>query len=194
MITNNINIAILASGNGTNAQRIIEYFSNFNQVTFPFILTNKENAFVRHRAESLNIPSIYMPNSAIRNSEIIIDLFEKYKIKWIILAGYLLLVPKEVIKKFPNRIINIHPALLPKYGGKGMYGENVHKAVLENNESESGITIHYVNEKYDEGNIIFQKNCRIDRNENITSLSQKIHQLEYMYYPEVLKSLILSTE
>ena len=186
-----IRIAILASGNGSNAQRIIEYFADNKDILFPFIITNKEDSYVRKRAESMRIPSIYISNSELKKGGSLLNLLIENKIDWVILAGYLLLIPSNVIKAFSNKIINIHPALLPKYGGKGMYGMKVHEAVIANSEKESGITIHFVNENYDEGDIIIQAKCSIADDDNPEILSQKIHFLEHEFFPKVIEDLIL---
>jgi phosphoribosylglycinamide formyltransferase-1 len=186
-----IRIAILASGNGSNAQRIIEYFADNKDILFPFVITNKEDSYVRKRAESMRIPSIYISNSELKKGGSLLNLLIENKIDWVILAGYLLLIPSNVIKAFSNKIINIHPALLPKYGGKGMYGMKVHEAVIANSEKESGITIHFVNENYDEGDIIIQAKCSISDDDNPEILSQKIHFLEHEFFPKVIEDLIL---
>lgn len=186
-----IRIAILASGNGSNAQRIIEYFADNKDILFPFVITNKEDSYVRKRAESMGIPSIYISNSELKKGGSLLNLLIENKIDWVILAGYLLLIPSNVIKAFSNKIINIHPALLPKYGGKGMYGMKVHEAVIANSEKESGITIHFVNENYDEGDIIIQAKCSISNDDNPEILSQKIHFLEHEFFPKVIEDLIL---
>jgi phosphoribosylglycinamide formyltransferase-1 len=186
-----IRIAILASGNGSNAQRIIEYFADNKDILFPFVITNKEDSYVRKRAESMRIPSIYISNSELKKGVSLLNLLIENKIDWVILAGYLLLIPSNVIKAFSNKIINIHPALLPKYGGKGMYGMKVHEAVIANSEKESGITIHFVNENYDEGDIIIQAKCSISDDDNPEILSQKIHFLEHEFFPKVIEDLIL---
>jgi phosphoribosylglycinamide formyltransferase 1 len=186
----NTNIAILASGNGSNAQRIIEYFSTEKHIHFPVIITNKADAYVRNRAAQLNIPSVYLSKTEISQTDALLQLLKDNKIDWIILAGFLLLIPQQIIQAYSNRIINIHPALLPKYGGKGMYGMHVHEAVIANKETESGISIHYVNEYYDEGNIIFQAKCKIAENDTAEDLAHKIHLLEYEYFPKVIEDII----
>ncbi|MFZ4400366.1 MAG: phosphoribosylglycinamide formyltransferase [Bacteroidales bacterium] len=185
-----INIAILASGSGSNAQRIIEYFSANTNIVFPFIITNKEDAFVRERAKNLGIKSIYLSKDEILQTDSLLNLLKANKIDWIVLAGFLLLLPSEIIHEFKDKIINIHPALLPKYGGKGMYGMRVHEKVIAEKEKESGITIHFVSERYDEGKIIFQAKCKIDINDNPMTLAENIHLLEYEYFPKVLEKLI----
>jgi len=183
-------IALLASGSGSNAERIIEYFSSNKNICFPFILCNKKDAFVMERAKKLGINAIYLGKDEITNTGTLLEILIENKIEWVILAGFLLLIPSEITKAFHNKIINIHPALLPDYGGKGMYGMRVHEAVIANKDIESGISIHYVNEKYDEGNIIFQAKCAIDLNETPESLAEKIHLLEYEYFPKVIEKLI----
>jgi len=150
-----IRIAIFASGSGSNAQNITEYFSKNPNISISLILANKPDAYVLKRADNLNIPSFIFSNKELQNTEIVINKLKEFDIDFIVLAGFLLKIPSSLTTAFPNKIINIHPALLPKYGGKGMYGINVHNAVVENKEKESGITIHFVNENYDEGQIIF---------------------------------------
>ncbi|MGD0342287.1 MAG: formyltransferase family protein, partial [Bacteroidales bacterium] len=150
------NIAIFASGSGTNAENIIKYFSNRKTGKVTLVLSNKREAYVLKRAELHNVKSLFFEHADFYGSGKILHTLLENKIDFIVLAGFLLLIPEDILKNFEGRIINIHPALLPKYGGKGMYGERVHKAVLENGDPESGITIHYVNRFYDEGNIIFQ--------------------------------------
>lgn len=185
-------IAIFASGNGSNAQRIAEYFNDNEDVEISMILSNNKNAFVLERANNLNIASFVFTRDDLYQSDKIIRILEEKSIDLIVLAGFLWLVPANLIKAFPNRIINIHPALLPKYGGKGFYGSRVHEAVLKNNDKESGISIHYVNEKYDDGQIIFQAKCPVEKNDTSESLAHKIHQLEYKYYPGVIENLLLA--
>ena len=187
-------IAIFASGSGTNAQRITEYFKNKNSVEITLILTNNKNAYVLERAKKLNIQSIVFDRDDFYNSEKIIDTLNSYEIDFIVLAGFLWLVPVNILKKFHNRIINIHPALLPKFGGKGMYGDKVHKAVVKNKESETGISIHYVNEKYDEGKIIFQAKFNIENDDTPESVAQKIHKLEYEHFPRVIEEVVMKKE
>lgn len=185
------NIAIFASGSGTNAENIIKYFINNNNTRVTLILTNNKDAFVIERAKALNIP-VFLFNKNDFSNNVVLNKIYDFNIDFIVLAGFLLLIPDSIINAFNNKIINIHPALLPKYGGKGMYGENVHKAVIANNETESGITIHYVNKNYDEGDIIFQKKCSVNNNDTAESLAKKIHKLEHKYFPIVIDKIIKS--
>jgi phosphoribosylglycinamide formyltransferase-1 len=184
------NIAIFASGSGTNAQRIIEYFSGNPKISVALILSNKPDAYVLVRAKNLNVPSVVFDRHSFNETDDIIKLLKKEKIDFIVLAGFLWMVPVNLILAYPGRIINIHPALLPKYGGKGMYGEQVHEAVIQSGDKVSGISIHYVNEMYDEGNIIFQAKCEVLQNDTPNSLAQRVHQLEYKHYPEVIEKLL----
>jgi phosphoribosylglycinamide formyltransferase-1 len=185
------NLAIFASGSGTNAENIVRYFSDSKQIGVKCILTNVKNAGVLERAKRLNISSYYFPNSELKKSDGVLDCLHNHQIDYIVLAGFLALIPAKIVAEFPNRIINIHPALLPAYGGKGMYGDNVHKAVLANRETESGISIHYVNEKYDEGRLIVQAYCPVFQDDSIESLAKRIHKLEYRYYPQAIAQVIL---
>jgi phosphoribosylglycinamide formyltransferase-1 len=184
------NIAILASGSGSNAENIVNYFSDKQGVKIVLFATENPKAFVIERAKKLGINCEVFSMNAFRNGDFI-KLLNSYKIDFIVLAGFLKLVPEYLINAYPNKIVNIHPALLPKYGGKGMYGNKVHEAVIANNEAESGITIHYVNNNYDEGGIIFQAKCSIDKNDTPETLAQKVHKLEYEYYPKVIESILL---
>ncbi len=182
-------IALFASGSGSNAENIINYFQNKNLFEFPLILTNKSDAYIHHRAEKLNIPCIYIPYVDFKDGRSIVELLKKHQIDYIVLAGFLLKISETILKAFPDKIINIHPALLPKYGGKGMYGHFVHEAVVANHEKESGITIHYVNENYDEGNIIFQASCEIAANDGPDQVAERVHALEYKHFPEQIEKI-----
>jgi len=184
------NIAIFASGSGTNAEKIIKYFSNRKTGKVTLVLSNKREAYVLKRAEKNNVRSFFFERADFYNSEKVLDTLLKNKIDFIVLAGFLLLIPENILNSFKGRIINIHPALLPKYGGKGMYGERVHQAVLANSESESGITIHYVNRFYDEGDIVFQAKCKVLPGDTSESLALRIHALEYEHFPEVIEKII----
>lgn len=184
------NIAIFASGSGTNAENVIRYFSNSNSVKVSLVLSNKREAYVLRRAESLGIDSVFFDHKDLYEKGKVLQLLSKYRIDFIVLAGFLWLIPENILEIYDKRIINIHPALLPKYGGKGMYGDRVHKAVIANNEKESGITIHYVNKFYDEGDIIFQARCTVMPGDTPDTLAARVHSLEYKHYPEVIEELI----
>ena len=186
-----MNIAIFASGTGTNAKKIIEYFEKNAEINVTLIVSNKATAPVLNIAQENKIDTLVIKRQDFYNSQDILEIFNKYSIDFVVLAGFLLLVPSYLIKSFENRIINIHPALLPKYGGKGMYGMNVHKAVHEAREKESGITIHYVNENYDEGAIIFQAKCLIDDDDTPEDIAAKVRILEHEYFPKIIEQTIL---
>lgn len=184
-----IKIAILASGSGSNAENIAQYFSTHKNVKITYILSNKKDAFVLERAKKLGIKSQVFSNKEMKEQDELLNLL-KVEADFIILAGFLLKVPENIIEAFPNKIINIHPALLPNYGGKGMYGMHVHRAVKENNEPETGITIHYVNENYDEGAIIFQAKTALTPNDTPETIADKIHLLEQEHFPRVIDEVI----
>ncbi len=184
-------IAIFGSGSGSNAENIYNYFSESTDIRVVLICTNKSSAFIVTRAERLKIPVIYTSRADLNNYVKILEIMKNYDVDYIILSGFLLKIPKKIISSYPNKIINIHPSLLPKYGGVGMYGKNVHKAVLENHETKSGITIHFVNANYDEGEIILQKSCSVSNNETLESLEKKIRQLELAYFPKTIEHIIL---
>ncbi len=183
-------IAIFASGSGTNAENIIKYFEKDPNICIDLILTNNKKAFVIERAKKHNIDFYVFDRSTFNNTETIKKLLIDRKCDLIVLAGFLWLIPEYLTQAFPQRIINIHPALLPNYGGKGMFGMNVHKAVIEANEKESGITIHYVNEKYDEGQIIFQDKVGVSEEDSPESLAAKIHELEYKNFPKIIANVL----
>jgi phosphoribosylglycinamide formyltransferase-1 len=185
-----MNVAIFASGNGSNAQKIIEHFSGNSHIKIALILSNKKDAFVIQRAKKMNIPSLSFTTAEFRNTAAIQEKLKEYNIGFIVLAGFMIMIPDSLIDMYPGRIVNIHPALLPKYGGKGMFGENVHCAVIAAKEKESGITIHYVNESYDEGKIIFQARCEVKEDDTPETLAAKIHELEHRFYPEVIERVI----
>ena len=184
------NIAIFASGSGSNAQKIAEYFAKSDKINIAIILTNNKEAGVIERAKSLNIPCYLFDREAYKNGEVLSILTEN-DIDFVVLAGFLWLVPKQFIEAFPNKIINLHPALLPKFGGKGMYGHHVHEAVIVAGEKESGITIHYVNESYDEGAIIFQGKYKIDENDSAMDIAHKGQVLEHKHFPKVIEEVVL---
>ncbi len=189
-----IKIAIFASGSGSNAEQIIEYFSSNDEVEVSLILTNNPAAGVIERGQRLNIPTLIFNKKLFSKTNKIVEILQSQEIDWVILAGFLWLVPSNLTRAFENRMINIHPALLPKYGGKGMWGHHVHEAVVANKEKETGITIHYVNEHYDEGKVIFQAKCEVTENDTPESVAAKIHELEYQYFPEVIYKEILSAK
>ena len=184
-----LKIAVFVSGGGTNLQRIAEYFANNPKVEIANVICNNPEAYAIERARNLNIPCKIINRAEFKSEEFSKELLDQ-NIDLIVLAGFLWLVPQHLIDAFPNKIINIHPALLPNYGGKGFYGEHVHEAVVAAKEEYSGITIHYVNEHYDSGDIIFQAKVELDEGETPDSLAAKIHVLEYRHYPEVIEGLI----
>ena len=183
-------IAIFASGSGSNAEKIAKYFQNVTDKQVSLILSNNPNAFVLERAKSLGIPSVVFTKKEFVESDKVLKILRDNEIDFLVLAGFLLLVPQHLVDAYPNKIVNIHPALLPKYGGKGMYGDKVHQAVREAGDAESGITIHYVNSRYDEGQIIFQARCPVTEKDTPESIAQKVHELEYQHYPQVIEQLI----
>jgi len=185
-------IVIFASGSGTNAQNIIQCFQKPKLAKVTLVLSNKSDAKVLERAEKLSIPSKSFTKEKLFSSEGILTILKQESPDLIVLAGFLLKFPDFILKEFPNKVINIHPALLPKYGGKGMYGMKVHESVVANKESETGITIHYVNENYDEGAIIFQKSFLLSENETAETVASKIHELEYEFFPKVIEELLAS--
>jgi len=183
-------IVIFASGSGTNAQNIVLHFNNSSK-SFQFhIFSNNVNAKVLEKAQNLSVPTKIISKDDL-NSDVLLNDLKEIQPDLIILAGFLLKFPNNCIEAFPNKIINIHPALLPKYGGKGMYGMHVHNAVVSNNESETGITIHYVNDNYDEGTIIFQERFNVLSSYSAEDVAEKIHELEYEYFPKVIEKVIL---
>jgi phosphoribosylglycinamide formyltransferase 1 len=184
------NIAIFASGSGTNAENIVNYFSNKNSAKVVLILSNRQNAYVLTRAAKLNIPAAFFDRHDFYESATVEGLLDSHKIDFIVLAGFLWLVPTGILRKYSGRIVNIHPALLPSHGGKGMYGDKVHAAVIAGREKESGITIHFVNERYDEGDIIFQAKCPVYPDDTPESLAQRVHELEYRYFPSKIEELV----
>ncbi len=182
-------IVIFASGSGSNAENIINYFSNRNTATVSLVLSNRSKAGVFERCKRLNIPCKHFKKSEFFESDTVLEILRN-EADFIVLAGFLLKIPENIIKAYRNKIVNIHPALLPKYGGKGMYGMNVHQAVKENKEIETGITIHFVNEHYDEGGIIFQAKTEVTDNDTPESIAQKVHELEYAHFPRVIEETL----
>ena len=180
-------IVVFASGSGSNAERIATYFSEKGSAQVSLILCNNLQAGVLERAKRLDIPSLVFNRQAFYKTNVVLDVLKTQQPELIVLAGFLWKVPENLITAYPNRILNIHPSLLPKYGGKGMYGDRVHQAVVANGETESGITIHYVNEHYDEGNILFQAKTQVSPTDTADSLAEKIHLLEYEHFPKVIE-------
>jgi phosphoribosylglycinamide formyltransferase-1 len=183
-------VAILASGNGSNAEQIVRYFEDHPSITVAVILTNNPKAFVLERAKMLNVPSKIF-NKAEYNSSAVLDWLKEYQVTHIVLAGFLWLIPRTFLTAYPDKIINIHPALLPKFGGKGMYGMKIHESVRQLNETETGITIHVVNDKFDEGKIIDQHKCNVSSTDTPEEIAHKVHALEYAWYPKVIEEWIL---
>jgi phosphoribosylglycinamide formyltransferase-1 len=184
-------IAIFASGSGTNAENIIKYFQNSDSIRVSKVYCNKKNAGVFERCARLNVPCIWFSREAFYDSSRVLHDVQLHA-DFVVLAGFLWKIPADFIHAFPQKMVNIHPALLPKYGGKGMYGMNVHKAVKENKETETGITIHFVNEHYDEGAIIFQVKTSLEPRDTPEDIAKKIHVLEYANFPRVIEEVILS--
>ena len=185
-----IRVAIFASGTGTNAQRIIDHFNLSSRVKIALIVCNKPGAGVLSIAENEGIPTLLLSKERFLNGDAYLPELQKKKIGFIVLAGFLWKLPGQFIQAYPKKIVNIHPALLPKYGGSGMYGHYVHEAVIANKEKETGISIHYVDEQYDHGEVIFQAKCAVDENENADSLAKKIHELEHANYSAVIEKII----
>jgi phosphoribosylglycinamide formyltransferase 1 len=185
-------LAILASGSGSNAEEIFKHFKNHPDIEVSLLLSNNPEAYALVRAEKFNVPTLAFTRPEFKDGSSILKALESRKITHLILAGFLWLIPDYLIQRFPNRIINIHPALLPKYGGKGMYGMKVHEAIKTSGELESGITIHEVNEKYDEGKIIFQTSCPVTSDDTPDTIAQKVHALEYAHYPKVIERWVMA--
>ena len=183
-------VAIFASGAGSNAAKIIEYFNTSSLIQIALIVCNKPNAGVLNIANKHAIPSLLIEKDQFFRGDAYVEELKKCKIDFIVLAGFLWLIPKNILQAYPGRIINIHPAILPKFGGKGMYGDFVHKAVMEAQEPEGGITIHYVNENYDEGEYIYQARYKIDKGDNLEMVKFKGQQLEHLHYPRIVDSII----
>ncbi|HOW08260.1 MAG TPA: phosphoribosylglycinamide formyltransferase [Bacteroidales bacterium] len=184
------NIAIFASGSGTNAENIIKFFSTSKSAKVTLVLSNRREAYVLKRAEALGVRTVFFDRTDLYVNDTVLGYLVNDNIDFIVLAGFLWLIPENILKIYNRRIVNIHPALLPSYGGKGMYGEKVHQAVIANGDKESGITIHYVNSFYDEGDIIFQARCKIEPEDTPDALASKIHALEYRHFPVVIEKLI----
>lgn len=183
-------IAVFASGSGSNAEKIFEHFQYNDTAEVSLLLTNKKNAFVIERAKKFNITVIVFDRQMFYETDQIVSILKEHHISLIVLAGFLWLIPEKLVKAFQNKIINIHPALLPKYGGKGMYGHHVHNAVIAAKEVESGITIHYVNNNYDEGAVIFQTSCQVGLSDSAEDVAKKVQILEHKYYPLIIEDIL----
>lgn len=184
-------IAILASGSGSNAENIVNYFAGKGEVEIPFIMSNNKSAFVHERAARLGVPSVTFGRDKLESGEVLAYLREQ-KIDFVVLAGYMLKIPDDMLAAYPDRIVNIHPSLLPKYGGRGMHGDHVHEAVVAAHETESGITIHYLNDRYDEGSVVFQAKCEVLPTDTPHDVATKVHALEYAHFPHVIEELVMA--
>ena len=183
-------IAIFASGSGTNAENIIKYFKNTKTASVVLVLTNNPNALVLERAAALEVKTVVFNKKQLNDAKWGVENLANLDL--IVLAGFLWKFPEHLLETYKNKVVNVHPALLPKHGGKGMYGMHVHEAVIKNNETETGITIHYVNEHYDEGAIVFQAKCDVHKTDSATQVAAKIHQLEMEHFPKVIQTILLS--
>jgi phosphoribosylglycinamide formyltransferase 1 len=186
------NIAVFASGSGSNAQNIVEYFEKTDNARVSIILTNNPTAGVITRAHKLNVPVLVFAREHFSKTDYIVRFLKQQKIDLVVLAGFLWLVPRSLVNTYKGKMVNIHPALLPKHGGKGMYGHHVHEAVVAEGDTESGITIHYVNEVYDNGDIIFQAKCPVTSSDTPDDVAEKVHTLEYMHFPQVIDEIVKS--
>lgn len=183
-------IAILVSGTGTNAINIIEYFEKNSVADVVLVISNKTDALAVEKAQNKGVKTVVFNNESFKKNGTVLDYLMSQSIDFIVLAGFLMKIPNDIIHAYPNKIVNLHPSLLPKYGGKGMYGKHVHRAVIEAQESESGISIHFVNEEYDEGAIIFQAKVSVEKGDSVEVLAQKIQQLEHRFFPKVIEQVI----
>jgi len=190
MLRQPVNIAILASGSGSNAQKIMEYFKDRTDIKVKLLLSNNPSAYALERAQNMQVNTHVFDRATFRNTDDVLNILKDNSIDWLILAGFLWLIPDNLLKAYPCRIVNIHPALLPNYGGKGMYGAKVHEAVIAAGDKESGISIHYINEHYDEGEIIFQAKCLINEGDSADVLADKIHKLEHEHFPQIIDKVI----
>ncbi|MEQ9424395.1 MAG: phosphoribosylglycinamide formyltransferase [Cyclobacteriaceae bacterium] len=187
-------VAIFASGNGTNAEVLFNYFKDHDEVEIALVMCNNTKAQVIERAKNHKIPVVTFDRNDLYETKKVLNTLRVEDIDWLALAGFMWLLPSHIVHKYPNKIVNIHPSLLPKFGGKGMYGSKVHQAVLDSGDKETGITIHLVNEEYDKGKIIFQATCEVADSDTPETLAEKIHKLEHEAYPDTLENLILRTE
>ena len=183
-------IAILVSGAGTNAINIIEYFEKNSVADVVLVISNKTDALAVEKAQNKGVKTVVFNNESFKKNGTVLDYLMSQSIDFIVLAGFLMKIPNDIIHAYPNKIVNLHPSLLPKYGGKGMYGKYVHRAVIEAQESESGISIHFVNEEYDEGAIIFQAKVSVEKGDSVEVLAKKIQQLEHRFFPKVVEQVI----
>lgn len=186
-----IRLAVMASGSGSNAENIVKYFSHSTEIEVAAIITNKADAYVLERAQYLHVPSYVMSRADMVGTDKLLKLLIELNVDWVILAGFLVLLPESIVNKYDGKILNIHPSLLPKFGGKGMFGDKVHKAVVEAREKETGITIHKIDANYDEGTTVFQAKIRVEPLDNAEKVAQKVHALEYKFYPKIIENLIL---
>ena len=194
MGTTKFRIAIFASGSGTNAEAIMKYFQNDPQIEVVLLLSNNPEAGALTRARNFKVLTKVFNKAQFRESDEVLNWLKEATVTHVVLAGFLWLVPEKILTTFPDRIINIHPALLPKFGGKGMYGSKVHEAVIASREKETGITIHEVNERFDEGKVLFQASLKVEPNDTSRMVAEKIHTLEYAHYPKVIKEWVLKAD
>ncbi len=183
-------IAILVSGTGTNAINIIEYFEKNSVADVVLVISNKTDALAVEKAQNKGVKTVVFNNESFKKNGVVLDYLMSQSVDFIVLAGFLIKISNDIIHAYPNKIVNLHPSLLPKYGGKGMYGKRVHRAVIEAQESESGISIHFVNKEYDEGAIIFQAKVSVEKGDSVEVLTKKIQQLEHRFFPKVIEEVI----
>lgn len=188
------NIVILASGSGTNTENIIRYFQSSDVARVVLVVSNKADAYVLERAKRLQVSSLVIPRDKFLESGYVCSVLQEYHADLVVLAGFLLRIPDDMLAAYPQRIVNIHPSLLPKYGGKGMYGDKVHQAVVAAGEKESGITIHYIDGHFDEGVTIFQAKCPVLPDDTPEEVAHKVHALEYEHYPKVIERILAEKE
>ncbi len=187
-----VRLAIFASGEGTNAENIIRHFEGHPRLEVALVVSNRSKAGVLSRAEKLGVETLFISREDWNDDEMVLEALEAYSVHWIVLSGFLLMVPAYLIKAFPDRIVNIHPALLPRFGGKGMYGMHVHNAVKQAGEKESGITIHMVNEAYDEGRVVFQATAALTAADTPEDIRNKVQELEHVHFARVIESLVVA--
>lgn len=188
-----VNLAIFVSGNGTNCENIIKYFQNSKIVRIAVVISNRKDAYALVRAEKLHVANLVLNKQQINDKDTIMNVLQQHQVDFIVLAGFLLMIPEFIIDAFPKKIINLHPALLPKFGGKGMFGHHVHQAVKEAGETKTGMTVHYVSPVCDGGDIISQFECSVDKNDTPEDIAQKENELEMKYFPKVIEKVIRHT-